>query len=248
MFVVSRIRSVILSLAVLSALAGAPPAGADQPPDRLIGLLALPQLFGHGPCDKYEAHSLALYAYHDSTVALGEVRVDTPWTFHEVGGCGGLEIGVHLFGAQGSATTLPTREFGYEEPGALVLSRRGIRFRIALEDGAAWVEPLAGAAFHPMETLVAENLSYLTGAWNGMVCAEPGQAGTCRAIDPGPGQEPGVTVLGHRNIEGRLWFRIELPSRETCGEPVPAIPRTTGWISGHDNNGGPAIWFHSRGC
>ena len=245
----NRMHRVIVSFAVLFVLAGPSLAGAERMPDRLIGLLALPQLFGHGACDKFEAHPLTLYAGDDSTVAIGEVRVDTHWTFHEVGGCGGLEIGVHLFGAQGAATTLPTSEFGYEEPGALVLALRGNRFRIALENGAAWVEPLAGATFHPMETLVAEKFSYLTDAWNGTVCADPGQSGSCRNIDAaGVGPEPGVTVLGHREVAGEIWFEIELPSRETCGEPVPVMPRTRGWISGHDNNGELAIWFHSRGC
>jgi hypothetical protein len=241
-------HSVIVSVAVLSILVGPLRARAAQSPDRLIGLLALPQLFGNGACDRFEAHPLALYADDDGTVAIGEVRIDRPWTFPQDGGCEGLQIGVHLFGAGQAARDLPTREYDYEEPGALVLARRGGRFRITLPDGAAWIEPLAGAEFHPMETLVAENLSYLTDAWGGMVCAEPGQSGTCRKIDAGGGPEPGVTVLGHREIAGRLWFQIELPSSETCGEPVPAIPHTSGWISGHDNNGAPTIWFYSRGC
>ena len=173
---------------------------------------------------------------------------DKSWTFPASGGCEGLEVGVHLSVAGAVVQELPTREFGYEDPGAIVLARNGDRFKIRLQDGAAWVAPMAGAQFHPMETLVTEHLSYLTDAWSGTVCAEPGQSGTCRKFDAGTGREPGVTVLGHRKIAGRLWFEIELPSRETCGEPVPDVPRTRGWVSAHDNNGDPAIWFYSRGC
>lgn len=238
------------AIAVVSMLlfSGAAHAVSDES-DRIIGLLALPQLFGDWSCDiSIRRQPLVLFERADSTVPIGEARVDTPPKMAAEGGCDWLEVVVHLAGADDAVRPLPTREYGYEEAGAVVFARRGNRFRIALEGAAAWVEPLAGAEFHPMEKLVTENISYLAGAWDGMVCAAPGQSGTCRKTDAGVGPEPGVTVLGHRNVGGRLWFQIEVPSRETCGEPAPAIPRTRGWIRGHDNNGEPAIWFYSRGC
>lgn len=244
----NAMRAVVLSALVVPVLAMSSTAGDNVRPDQLIGLLALPQLFGNGPCDRFEAHSLTLYASLDGGTVIGEVRVDAPWTFHDVGGCAGLEIGVHLEASGGIATPLPIREYGYEEPGAIVLAKKGDRFKIKLEGGAAWVAPRADARFHPVETLVADRLSYLTEAWSGTVCDAPGQPGTCRRVDPGAEREPGVTVLGHRRIDGALWFRVEVPARETCGGAEPSVPPIRGWISGHDSEGKPAIWFHSRGC
>ncbi|MDH3231420.1 MAG: hypothetical protein OEN55_16640 [Alphaproteobacteria bacterium] len=217
--------------------------------DRIIGLLALPQLFGTGPCDvETETRPLDLFDSADSTTPVGEVRVDAPWKMAAEGGCEMLEVGVHLAGADGVVQPLPADEYGYEEAGAVVLARRGDRFKIALQNGAAWVEPLAGAEFHPLEDLIVGRLSFLTGAWDGKICADPGDSGSCREIGPWVDDELNVTVLGHRETEGRLWFEIEAPTRDTCGEPVPDFSPVRGWISAHHDNGEPAIWFYSRGC
>jgi hypothetical protein len=222
--------------------------GAAQPSDRLIGLLSLPQLFGTGPCDKYEARALRLFQHVDSTVPIGEVRVDKPWTFPTNGGCEGLMVGVHLFGVEGAVQDLPTKEYDYEQPGTVVLARRGERFKIALHYGAVWIEPLDGAEFHSMQALVVSGLSYLTKGWNGLVCTEPGKPETCKKVDSGTRPEPNIVVLEYREVNGELWFEIKLPPDETCGELVPAIPPSRGWILGHGKDGAPALWFYSRGC
>lgn len=243
------LKLVAIAASLMSVFSGTAHAASGEP-DRIIGLLALPQLFRDWSCDiGIQRQPLVLFERADSTVPTGEARVDTPSRPLADGGCDWLEVVVHLTGADDAARPLPTREYAYEEAGAVVFARRGNRFLIALEDGAAWAEPMAGAEFHPMEKLVAENLSYLTGAWDGRVCPEPGQSGSsCRKIGPRTGDELAVTVLGHRESGGRLWLQIELPARENCGEPATVMPRIRGWISGHDNNGKPAVWFYSRGC
>lgn len=226
-------------------------AGANGASDRIIGLLELPQLFGTGPCDvETETRPLALFDSADSATPVGEVRVDAPWKMAAEGGCAMLEIGVHMAGADRVVEPLPTDEYGYEEAGAVVLARRGDRFKIALQNGAAWVEPMAGAEFHPLEDLILERLSFLTDAWNGMVCGDPGDSGSCREIGPWVDDSLNVTVLGHRETGERLWFEIEVPprDRDSCGQPAPDVSPVRGWISAHHDNGEPAIWFYSRGC
>lgn len=242
--------SIVAASVLLLLLPGAASAGSNGASDRIIGLLALPQLFGDGPCDiETVTHSLALFESADGTVSIGEIRVDEPWKMAAEGGCGMLEIGVHLTGAGNAVQDFPAREYGYEMFGAIVYARRGNRFRIALQDGAAaWVEPMDGAEFHPLEMLVSEGINYLTDRWDGTVCAEPGNPGTCWKIIARPESRPHAMILGYREVRGELWFDIKLPGPETCGVPVRAITPIQGWISAHDNNGEPAIWFYSRGC
>lgn len=238
------IVSVSVLLLLLPGVAG---AGSKNASDRVIGLLELPQLFGDDVCTPYDPKSLALFEQATSTVPIGEIRVDTPMTIDVTGGCYGIKVGVHLTGGATTAQDFPTRDYGYERPGAIVYARRGNRFKIALPGGAAWIESSAGT-LHPMETLVSEGLSYITDRWDGTVCAEPGRPGTCWKITERPEPRPGAMVLGHRKVGGELWFEIKLPSTETCGDPIAAIVPTRGWISAHDNKGEPAIWFYSRGC
>ncbi|MDH3474708.1 MAG: hypothetical protein OEM59_13565 [Rhodospirillales bacterium] len=243
-----RLFLITASLIYLLFFLSASLVRADQPSDRLIGLLSLPQLFGNGPCDKYEARALPLFWHEDSTVPIGEVRVDTPWSFPTNGGCEGLKVGVHLSGVEGAVQDLPTKEYGYEEPGAVVLARRGERFKIALQNGAAWIEPLDGAEFHSMQDLVVSGLAYLTKSWDGLICTEPGKPATCKKLDSGTSPEPNTVVLGYREVNGEFWFEIKLPPNETCGEPTPDIPPSRGWVLGHGKDGAPAVWFYSRGC
>ena len=112
----------LLSSALLSQ-----PALAQE---RVIGLLALPEVFGRGACDRFTPRPVELRATPQGPV-VGTVLVVKPWTHHSNGGCEGLEVGVR---APRAATVqqLPTMEYAYEEPGAVVLERRGKWFRVRL--------------------------------------------------------------------------------------------------------------------
>src|SRR5688572_31830781 len=96
-----------------------------QASDRVIGLLALPGVFGDGPCARFEPRPIAVYSEADAKQVIGTIEVDQNWSFAPHGGCEGLEVSVH----QGNARSeLPTREFEYEAPGAIALDRRGLMF------------------------------------------------------------------------------------------------------------------------
>lgn len=238
------------AISFMSMFWGAAHAAPGEP-DRVIGLLSLPSLFGNGPCDKFEARPLPFFETVDSAAPIGEIRVDAPWTFPDAGGCEGLRVGIHGDG-EWAGGEFATMEFAYEAQGAIVLARRGGRYRIELDDsgGAAWVEPAAGMQFYAIEALVSENLAYLgTGGWSGRICGRPGETATCRTINPGSESNPAVTVLGHRRVGGELWFEIKLPVEEGCSDPAPDVPRVQGWVSAYeDGSDEPVIWFYSRGC
>ena len=91
--------------------------------ERVIGLLALPEVFGRGACDRFTRRPLELRATPQGPV-VGTVLVVKPWTHHSNGGCEGLEVGVRVPRAS-TVQPLPTMEYAYEEPGAVVLERRG---------------------------------------------------------------------------------------------------------------------------
>src|SRR5687767_8717683 len=95
--------------------------------ERIIGLLALPGVFGEGPCKPFEPRAITLYGDAGATRVMGTIEVDQEWSFAPHGGCEGLEVSVH---EGDKRTELPTREFEYEAPAAIVLDRRGEAYKI----------------------------------------------------------------------------------------------------------------------
>jgi hypothetical protein len=124
-----------------------------QAGDRVIGLLALPGVFGEGPCERFEPRALTLYADAGATRVIGTIEVDQNWSFAPHGGCEGLEVSVHE-GQQRSE--LPTREYDYEAPAAIALDRRGQMVKIRLSGGrSGWVAS-PPARFMSYESLLDE--------------------------------------------------------------------------------------------
>ena len=65
------------------------------PPDRVIGLLALPEVFGGRMCAPFEPHDVALHSTPNDGSVFAAVRVDQNWSFAPHGGCEGLQVSVH---------------------------------------------------------------------------------------------------------------------------------------------------------
>lgn len=213
--------------------------------ERVIGLLALPEVFGQGACDRFTPTPVVLRAAPQGPI-VATVVVVRPWTYHTNGGCAGLEVGVE---APGSATVqpLPTLEYGYEEPGAVVLERRGQWFRVRLEAGSAWLEASPEDEFYGLERLFEDGLTYLTHAWDGTVAASPGTAG--RSVKfAGPAADQPVRVSRSSRETGELWFFVEIMSHSICeGRGEPSV-LDRGWVPAHGKAEAATIWFYSRGC
>lgn len=234
----ANLRIVVLLVAVATF---ASPALAQ---DRVLGLLSLPEVFGRGACDRFTPEPVGLWAAPQGA-PVGSVFVVEPWTFHG-GGCEGLEIGV-LVAGDAAVQPLPTLEYDYEKPGAVVLERRDRWFRVRLSSGSAWLEASALDEFHSIDRLYEHNLTYLTDAWNRTVAVSPGTTGRPVRHPILAGEHP-VRVLRSSREQGELWFFVEILSHSGCdgnGEPT-VVDR--GWVRAHGTSGAPSIWFYSRGC
>ena len=230
-----RLRSVILLLACTPAL---------QAQERVIGLLSLPDVFGAGPCERFVSRAVALYAAPDPQRQIGSIQVDRHWTFPQAGGCEGLEVGVHLTNPL-RHSTLPTEEYDYEAPGAVVLETRGEWFKVRLRDGTAWLRASGKSEFFPLQRLLANYPTHLTEAFDGRLAASPGGALSTRS-DSLAGRS--VNVGESREVGGRLWIQIEVVSWSLCESEEKPIVLARGWLPAHAPSGKASVWFSSRGC
>ena len=232
------------SLPVLSlTLALAAPTQASQP---IIGLLTLPEVFGEFPCDRFTPQEVRLYPAPDSSASIGAIRVERNSAFPPGGGCEGLRVAVHRQGTI-EALPLPTLEYGYETPAAIVLRQRGRWFEVRLSDGAAWVHASGRDEYLPLRQLLAEGLTYLTGAWDGRLGASPGAPASAPA-ERGGRDEWSVRVTDLREIEDVLWVEVELLSDSPCTSIEDPSVRARGWLPAHAPSGELNVWFYSRGC
>lgn len=230
-------------LAILLLLA-TPSLAKSQ--DRVLGLLALPELFGAGVCDRFTPQELTLHPAPNARDTSGTVRVDDYWTFSDEMSCEGrLSVNVHP--ADGSdSTELPTKEFDYERPGAIVLARQGNWYRVRLAEGAAWLQASGQAEFHPLEEMLEEGLAYFTEEWDGNLYRSPG--GATLQVAEAPVSASGVLVTDSRWSNGRLWLQVSVLSHSECDLPTEPRVVRQGWVPAHSRSGEPNVWFHSRGC
>ena len=230
---------------LLLALLTAAPQPA-QAPDRVIGLLTLPEVFGTGACDKFQPDVVTLYTAPDARYVAARIRVDKYWTFAPEGGCAGLDVNVHA-AASPKVSPLPTREYEYEAPAAIVLEQRAPWFRVRIADGSAWLRASHRDGYHSLESLLADGLTYLTPEWDGRLAPSPG--GEARAIErPSKPGEHAVNVIGFRERPEGLWVEVEVYSDSPCTSPAKPSIIARGWTPAHAPSGELAVWFYSRGC
>ncbi len=215
--------------------------------DRVIGLLSLPEVFGAGQCALFEPEPVALHASPKDGTPIALIRVDQNWSFAPQGGCDGLKVSIH----QGRERhELPTLEFDYERPGAIVLEQQNRWFKVRLESGSGWIAASVIDRFMPLSELFEEfvGVTHLTGAFGGPLVAAPGRP-------PGPAG-PRVTanhpvrVVEVRSVFGQAWVEVEVMNHSIChaANEGPPVVIATGWLPLHATSGEPTVWFSSRGC
>jgi hypothetical protein len=213
--------------------------------DAVIGLLSLPEVFGDGPCDKFSPREVSLYPAPESDQIVATIRIDKYWTFPEVGGCEGLRVTVHDARRQ-SSRELPTKEYEYEAPAAIVLQQRGRWFKVRLSDGAAWLHASDRNEYFPLERLLTKGLTYLTDASDGQLRSSAGavrDADGKRIAAGGP-----VRVRQFRRVGEDLWVNVQVLSHSLCESRQEPVITAEGWLPAHSASGEPTIWFYSRGC
>ena len=229
------------SLVVVAVLFTAVPASAQ---DRLIGLLSLPQVFGPRQCAPFEPEDVALHASPDDGRAFAVIRVDRPNSFAPHGGCEGLEVSVH----QGEQRLeLPTLEYDYEMPAAIVVDQRDGWFKVKVGGrvGTAWLKASTSDLFMPLKDLYEEFVGVTSVmAFAGRLSSVPGASSGPILPQVKPAQS--VRVI---EIRGE-WVQVEVLSNSACTAADDGPPEVvaTGWLPLHDAKGAPTVWFSSRGC
>ena len=216
--------------------------------DRVIGLLRLSEIFGNAPCAPFEPRVVTLHAEPGGS-QIASIEVDQNWSFAPHGGCEGLQVSVHRGDARAE---LPTREYDYEAPAAIVLEQRGLWFRIRLNGGAAaWTEVPLADRFLSLESLYEEfiGVTFIADGGRGQLSKAPVGTVSDRG---GPVVTPGqpVRVIETRRLVERLWLHVEVFSHSICNAATSGPPDVVaqGWIPAHLPSGEPAVWFASRGC
>ena len=102
-----------------------------------------------------------------------------------------------------SPEAIDTAEYGYEEKGALVYGRQRGYFLIRTSRGVGWLSRHSAGSFHPFETLIKSDLTYLTEAWDGFVSASPGRAVRTRVPQRRPYGSEAVRVKALQTVYGR---------------------------------------------
>jgi hypothetical protein len=143
---------------------------------------------------------------------------------------------------------LPTLEFAYENPGAIVRRREGQWFEIALQERYAWVQVQDDARYLPVAILLKDSLAYLPKGSRALLFRKPGRDEPIWSSSPDVRDDLPVTVLDVRDVSGELWVQVNLLDVGPCTDEKTNVPPLTGWLPFHDATGMPAVWFHSRGC
>ena len=212
--------------------------------DRVIGLLTLPEVFGAGPCDKFTPAEIQVYAEPDGRKTIGAIRVATSSSFPAEGGCAGLTVNVYSSGR--SVGELPTREYGYEAPAAIVVGQRGQSFKVRLPGGTGWIRASKRDEFHSLQQLLKDGLTHVTESGGGDVRSAPGAAGS--VLRERARENQAVRVVRFRQLGDGLWIEVELLRESPCTSPDDQKVVARGWMPAHAASGEPTIWFSSRGC
>ena len=149
-----------------------------------------------------------------------------------------------------SEEQLPAEESGYETLAAIVYQRSGLWFRIALQQGSAWITRDTSNGFLPYPELLKERLAYLRKGWDGRLWDTPGASATkplpsnwkSHAAENIP-----LQFLGARRLSGGLWIHVRLET-ESCGESLEGVKPAEGWLPAYRSSGQASAWFYSRGC
>jgi hypothetical protein len=209
--------------------------------------LALPEIFGSRQCAPFEPGEVALHASPNDARAIAFIRVDRNWSFAPHGGCDGLEVSIHR-GEQHE--DLPTLEYDYEMPAAIVLEHRGGWFKIRLKDKPAWIKASVVDHFMPLSELFEEfvGVTSISEGFTGRLSSEPGIVNGPIMPRVAPGQA--VRVIEMREARGQQWVHVEVLSHSACNAANDGPPQTVamGWLPMHDGDGAPTVWFSSRGC
>jgi hypothetical protein len=215
----------------------------SKTPERLIGLLDLPDIIadGCGSAPKRET-ARAFDAPSPNARSIGTIY----WR-EEVDACG-----LVIDRIRGIKEQIPTLESGYEIPAAIVFERRGSWFRIRLSKGSAWIHHVNAKDFLPYPEMLGEKLTHTMQAWDGTLRTTPGPAGRVTPLPPGwkalLDRQLSIQYVGSRRVGNDVWLHIRLVAKASCDQTYEGVTDTEGWIPAYQSDRTTLVWFSSRGC
>jgi len=215
-----------------------------ETPERIIGLLDLPEIvaYGCGPAPK------RITATVFSKPAQNGPRAGTIY-WHEQAD---VACGLMIERPGGVKEELPTLESGYEIPAAIVYERRDAWFRIRLKGGSVWIRHAPEEDFLSYPEMLEENLPDILQGWDGTLRAAPGPGGAVTPLSEGwkvlLDRTLSAQYLGSQKVGDDLWLHVRLAAKTPCDQTYEGVTDLTGWIPAYRPNGTPTMWFASRGC
>ena len=213
----------------------------------MIGVVRLPMLFGNGPCERFQPRPVRLYSKQTEHALVGHARVTKPWVVAEDGGCNGLEVSVSILDSS-SSEGLPTLEYGYETPAAIVLAKTRGWCQIKLQSRTAWIRNECEPGFIPASDLLRDKLLYLLPGALELAVSTPGgtKFGTSSILRDA--MVVHVDLLNTKTVMGVVWLQVSASHISVCeGEPPPNEKQTF-WLPLSNKAGRLYVWFYSRGC
>jgi hypothetical protein len=233
--------SLFLFLATHSVHAGEP----------VRGLLSLPGVFGEYPCEEFSPETIALYASPGSSDPTGEIRVERYWEFPPEGGCKGLSVVSELTDG-GTPQELPTMEYGYEIPGAIVVDHAVVDhdeqwFKLDTGEASAWLRAPENSQYFTLEKLLVNRRTYVAPEAGAFLVDAPAttQPETERMHLE---QYSDVRVTDVRWVRDQLWLQVNVLNESGCESRDEPIIIARGWLPAHSESGELSVWFYSRGC
>jgi hypothetical protein len=214
----------------------------------IIGILPLPEVFGFESCARFEPRDIPIFRWPTTGRPFGKIYVAKHWTYPREGGCEGLIVQVGTTDSVTNSGELPTMEFAYEQPGAIVLRQTNSWFEIALSKGTGWVRVKDVERFLPVEQLLKDSLLYLRKGAPIPLYTRPGDPAAPRVPGTRTAVDLPAELRAFKRVAGTLWVQVESLSANPCTQEKLPVAPVSGWLPFHDAKGQPSVWFSSRGC
>lgn len=233
------IAALLFFLITNGALQAQPDWGyLDHSPERIIGLLDLPEVVANG-CDLRRKRSTVrvLEAPLSTGREIGRIYLND----HGNAGCW-----LMIERAGGIKEELPDLPTGLDIAAAVVYERRGGWFRIALQSGSGWIQRKDAKSFLPYPDLLRARLAHTRENWDGRLFTAPGTSGTAISLNG----EVHVEYLGSRRVGDELWIHLRwgtnrCESPTDAGAAVKGPSPVSGWTRAYRPNGAPSVWFYN---
>jgi hypothetical protein len=157
-----------------------------------------------------------------------------------------LEVKVFL-NAQ-SPEPLPTLEYEYEAPAAIVLAKSGRWCQVKLQSRSAWIGSECPSGFISVLDLFREKMLYLRPGALALAMQNPN--GTAFKPPSALLNAPSVSasVIASKVIGKEVWLHVAASHISSCErDPKPDEVKRF-WLPLRDTAGALQVWYHSRGC